>query len=139
VVLFLPGDQFLSGALEFDPTLIDRAISRKILLTTPASLIALLKAAAYGWRQESVSKNADVIASLGRDLHDRVATFAEHIESIGTGLKSALTNYNKAVGSYEGALLPGARKLAELGAKGAKTLPTPAPLEIAPREVTKRA
>jgi DNA recombination protein RmuC len=139
VVLFLPGDQFLSGALEFDPTLIDRAINRKILLTTPASLIALLKAAAYGWRQESVSKNAETIATLGRDLYDRVATFAEHVESIGGGLKTALTNYNRAVGSYEGALLPGARKLAELGAKGAKELPTPPPIEIAPREVTKRS
>jgi DNA recombination protein RmuC len=138
VVLFLPGDQFLSGALESDPTLIDRAINRKILLTTPASLIALLKAAAYGWRQESVSKNAETIASIGRDLHDRVATFGDHIESIGTGLKSALTNYNKAVGSYESALLPGARKFVELGAKGTKELPSPAPIEIAPRELTKR-
>jgi DNA recombination protein RmuC len=139
VVLFLPGDQFLSGALQADPTLIDRAIARRILLTTPASLIALLKAAAYGWRQEAVSKNAEAIAALGRELHDRVSNFAEHLDNIGSGLKSALGNYNKAVGSYEGALLPGARKLAELGAKGAKELPSPAPLEIAPREVTKRS
>ena len=139
VVLFLPGDQFLSGALQSDPTLIDRAIARKILLTTPASLIALLKAAAYGWRQEAVSKNAEVIASLGRELHDRVATFAEHLENVGSGLKATLAHYNRAVGSYEGALLPGARKLAELGAKGAKELPAPAPLEIAPREITKRS
>ena len=139
VVLFLPGDQFLSGALQSDPTLIDRAISRRILLTTPASLIALLKAAAYGWRQEAVSKNAEAIAALGRELHDRVATFAEHIDNLGSGLKSALGHYNKAVGSYEGTLLPGARKLAELGAKGAKDLPAPGPIEIAPRELTKRS
>ena len=139
VVLFLPGDQFLSGALQSDPTLIDRAISRRILLTTPASLIALLKAAAYGWRQEAVSKNADAIAALGRELHDRVATFAEHIENVGTGLKSALGHYNKAVGSYESALLPGARKLAELGAKGAKELPAPDKIEIERREITKRS
>ncbi|MDB6170234.1 MAG: hypothetical protein JWM88_3098 [Verrucomicrobia bacterium] len=139
VVLFLPGDQFLSGALESDPTIIDRAINRKILLTTPASLIALLKAAAYGWRQESVSKNAEVIAAIGRDLHDRVATFGDHLESIGTGLKSALTNYNKAVGSYESALLPGARKFVELGAKGAKEISSPPPVEIAPRDLIKRS
>ncbi len=139
VVLFLPGDQFLSGALQSDPTLIDRAISRRILLTTPASLIALLKAAAYGWRQEAVSKNAETIATLGRELYDRVATFAEHIENVGSGLKSALGHYNKAVGSYEGTLLPGARKLAELGAKGAKDLPAPGPIEIAPRDITKRS
>ncbi len=138
VVLFLPGDQFLSGALQSDPTLIDRAITKKVLLATPATLIALLKAAAYGWRQESVSKNAEAIAALGRELHDRVATFAEHIENVGTGLKSALTHYNKAVGSYESSLLPGARKLSELGAKGAKELPAIIPLEIAPRDVAKR-
>jgi len=110
VVLFLPGDQFLAGALQADPTLIDRGISKKVLLATPATLIALLKAAAYGWRQESVSKNAEEIARIGRELFDRISTFGEHLENVGTGLKSALGNYNKAVGSYEGTLLPGARK-----------------------------
>ena len=139
VVLFLPGDQFLSGALQADPTLIDRAIGKKVLLATPATLIALLKAAAWGWRQESVSKNAEAIADLGRELHDRVATFAEHIENIGKGLKSALGHYNKAVGSYGSSLLPGARKLAELGAKGAKDLPAPDPLEVVPREIVKKS
>ncbi len=138
VVLFLPGDQFLAGALQADPTLIDRGISKKVLLATPATLIALLKAAAYGWRQESVSKNAEEIARIGRELFDRISTFGEHLENVGTGLKSALGNYNKAVGSYEGTLLPGARKFIELGAKGAKELPEPAPVEIAPREVAKR-
>jgi DNA recombination protein RmuC len=139
VVLFLPGDQFLSGALQSDPTLIDRAIGKKVLLATPATLIALLKAAAYGWRQESVSKNAEAIADLGRELHDRVATFAEHIENVGSGLKSALGHYNKAVGSYGSTLLPGARKLAELGAKGTKELPAPDPIEVVPREIVKKS
>jgi DNA recombination protein RmuC len=134
VVLFLPGDQFLSGALQADPTLI-----KKVLLATPATLIALLKAAAYGWRQESVSKNAEAIATLGRELHDRIATFAEHIENVGAGLKSALGHYNRAVGSYEAALLPGARKFVELGAKGAKELPEPARLDVAPRDVVKKS
>ena len=138
VVLFLPGDHFLTAALQADNSLMDRALSRRVLLATPTTLIALLKAAAYGWRQESVSKNADAIAALGRELHDRVATFAEHIENVGSGLKSALGHYNRAVGSYESTLLPGARKLAELGAKGAKELPEPPPLEIAPRDLVKR-
>ena len=138
VVLFLPGDHFLTAALQADNTLMDRALSRRVLLATPTTLIALLKAAAYGWRQESVSKNADAIAALGRELHDRVATFAEHLENVGAGLKSALGHYNKAVGSYESTLLPGARKLAELGAKGAKQLPDPPPLEIAPRDVVRK-
>ena len=139
VVLFLPGDQFLSGALQADPTLIDRAIARKVLLATPASLIALLKAAAYGWRQESVSKNAEAIADLGRQLYDRIANFAEHLDKVGRGLESASKSYNSAVGSFETTLLPGARKFNELGAKGTKELPAPSAVETAPREVSKRA
>jgi DNA recombination protein RmuC len=138
VVLFLPGDQFLAGALQADPTLIERAIGKKVLLATPASLIALLKAAAYGWRQEAVSKNAEAIADLGRQLYDRITVLAEHFQGVGRGLESANRAYNAAVGSFEGSLLPGARKLAELGAKGAKELSEIKPVEIAPREVTKR-
>lgn len=138
VVLFLPGDQFLSGALQADPTLIDRAIGKKVLLATPATLIALLKATAYGWRQESVSKNAEEIAALGRTLYDRVAGFADHLDKIGRGLETANKSYNSAVGAFEGTLLPGARKFVELGAKGIKELPEPGPVETTPREITKR-
>ncbi len=139
VVLFLPGDQFLSGALQAEPTLIDRGIAKKVLLATPATLIALLKAAAYGWRQEAVSKNAEEISRLGRELHDRVATFAEHLEKVGKGLDAATRSYNAAVGSFEQTVLPGARKFNELGAKGAKALPEPGPVETAAREITRRA
>ncbi|MDB6113743.1 MAG: rmuC [Lacunisphaera sp.] len=139
VVLFLPGDQFLSGALQSDPTLIDRAIAKKVLLATPATLIALLKAAAYGWRQESVSKNAEEIADLGRALYDRISGFADHLDKVGRGLESASKSYNSAVGAFEGTLLPGARKFVELGAKGAKELPAPSHAETTPRDVLKRA
>lgn len=138
VVLFLPGDQFLAGALQAEPTLIDRGIAKRVLLATPATLIALLKAAAYGWRQEAVSKNAEEISRLGRELHDRVATFAEHLDKVGKGLESATRSYNAAVGSFEQSLLPGARKFSELGAKGAKALPEPTPVETAAREITRR-
>jgi len=138
-VLFLPGDQFLSGALQAEPTLIDRGIARKVLLATPATLIALLKAAAYGWRQEAVSRNAEEISRLGRELHDRVATFAEHLEKVGKGLDAATRSYNAAIGSFEQTVLPGARKFNELGAKGAKALPEPGPIETAVREVAKRS
>ena len=138
VVLFLPGDHFLTAALQTDRTLMDRALSRRVLLATPTTLIALLKAASYGWRQEAVSRNAEAIALLGRELHDRVATFAEHLDNVGAGLKSVLGHYNKAVGSYESTLIPGARKLAELGAKGAKDLPLPAQIDMAPRDLNKR-
>lgn len=139
VVLFLPGDQFLAGALQSDPTLIDRAIARKVLLATPATLIALLKAAAYGWRQEDVSKNAQVIADLGRVLYDRIANFAENLDKVGRGLETASKAYNSAVGSFEQTLLPGARKFSELGAKGTKDLADPSPVETTPRDVLKRA
>ncbi|MBL9215817.1 MAG: DNA recombination protein RmuC [Opitutaceae bacterium] len=139
VVLFLPGDQFLAGALQGDPGLVDRAIAKKVLLATPASLIALLKAAAYGWRQEAVARNADAIAELGRQLHDRIAGFADNLDKVGRGLDSATKGYNAAVGSFEQTVLPGARKFTELGAKGAKELAAPAAVEITPREVLKRA
>ena len=139
VVLFLPGDQFLSGALQGDPTLIDRAIAKKVLLATPATLIALLKATAYGWRQEDVSRNAQIIADLGRALYDRIAGFADNLDKVGRGLETASKAYNSAVGSFEQTLLPGARKFSELGAKGVKDLPEPAPVETTPRDIIKRA
>lgn len=137
VVLFLPGDQFLGAALHADSTLMDRALSRRVLLATPSTLIALLKAAAYGWRQESVSKNAEEISQLGRQLHDRIATFTENLEKIGRGLDSAVKGFNSAVGSFEGMLIPGARKFAELGAPGAKRVESLNPVETAVRDVFK--
>ena len=139
VVLFLPGDQFLAGALQADPTLIERAIGKKVLLATPASLIALLKAASYGWRQEAVSKNAEEIANQGRQLYDRIAIYLDHFDKVGHALEAATKSYNAAVGSLESGLIPGARKLSELGAKGAKNLPEIGPIELAPRDLTKRA
>jgi DNA recombination protein RmuC len=138
VVLFLPGDHFLTAALQADNQLLDRALARRVLLATPTTLIALLKAAAYGWRQESVSKNADEISALGRTLYDRVAGFADNLDKIGRGLDTALKGYNTAVGSFEGMLLPGARKLAELGARGAKELTSPGTVDVAPRDVVRR-
>jgi DNA recombination protein RmuC len=139
VVLFLPGDQFLSAALQADASLFDRAIARKVVLATPATLIALLKVVSYGWRQEDVSRNAQVIADLGRALYDRVAGFADNLDKVGRGLESASKAYNSAVGSFEQTLLPGARKFAELGAKGTKDLTDPTPTETTPRDVLKRA
>ncbi|QYM77862.1 DNA recombination protein RmuC [Horticoccus luteus] len=138
VVLFLPGDHFLTAALQTDRTLMDRALTRRVLLATPTTLIALLKAAAYGWRQEAISKNADEISALGRQLYDRVATFADNLDKVGRGLDTAIKGYNAAVGSFEQTLLPGARKFAELGARGAKELSPAAPVETAVRDVVKK-
>jgi DNA recombination protein RmuC len=139
VVLFLPGDHFLTAALQADPTLMDRALGRRVLLATPTTLIALLKAAAYGWRQESVSKNAEEISSLGRALYDRVAIFADSLSRMGGGLEAAVKGYNAAVGSFEQTLLPGARRFAELGAKGAKDLEAPPAVDSGVRAVVKKA
>ncbi|HET7535257.1 MAG TPA: DNA recombination protein RmuC, partial [Candidatus Didemnitutus sp.] len=139
VVLFLPGDQFLAAALQADPSLFDRAIARKVVLATPATLIALLKVVSYGWRQEDVSRNAQVIADLGRALYDRIANFADNLDKVGRSLETASKAYNSAVGSFEQTLLPGARKFSELGAKGAKELAEPAAVETQPRDVLKRA
>ena len=138
VVLFLPGDHFLTAALQSDNSLLDRALARRVLLATPTTLIALLKAAAYGWRQEAVSRNADEISTLGRALYDRVAVFADNLEKVGRGLDAAVKSYNSAVGSFEATLIPGARKLADLGARGAKQLESPEPVDTAAREVLKR-
>jgi DNA recombination protein RmuC len=139
VVLFLPGDHFLTAALQSDNLLLDRALSRRVLLATPTTLIALLKAAAYGWRQDAVSRNADEISALGRTLYDRVAGFADMLEKVGRELDAAVKGYNVAVGSFEGMLLPGARKLAELGARGSKDLSPPATLDTASRNVVRRS
>jgi DNA recombination protein RmuC len=139
VVLFVPGDHFLTAALQADSSLLERAISRKVLLATPTTLIALLKAAAYGWRQESVSKNAEEISALGRQLYDRVTGFADHLEKMGRGLEAAVKGYNAAVGSFETTVLPGARRFAELGAKGAKDLTLPGGVETGVREIFKKS
>jgi len=139
VVLFLPGDSFLSAAIESDPGIMDRAINQKVLLATPMTLVALLKAVAYGWRQEAVSRSAEDVSRLGRELYDRMATFAEHLAGAGKGLETAVKGFNRAIGSFEQTLVPGARKFEELGAKGAKDLEEPEHIEIEVREVVKKS
>ena len=139
VVLFLPGEHFLSAALQADKLLLDRAVSRKVLLATPTTLIALLKAAAYGWSSHSLSKNAEEICSAGRILYDRIVVFSDFLQKIGRGLDLAVDSYNKAVGSYEHMLLPGGKKLAELGARGSKQLPEPKAIVTQTRDVVHKA
>lgn len=138
VVLFLPGDQFLAGALSADPGLLERAITKKVLLATPATLIALLKAAAYGWRQEKAAKNAEEISTQARELYDRVTGFAEHLAKVAPALENAAKAYNQAVGTFESRVLPSGRRLEDLGAKGNKDLPASIPMiETAPRELSR--
>lgn len=138
VVLFLPGDHFLTAALQADPTLLERALARRVLLATPTTLIALLKAAAYGWRHEALSQNAEEISAEARRLYERIKKFAEHLDKVGRGLEAANRGFNQAVGSFESTLLPSARRFEELGARGGDALELPTSVETAPRDVTKR-
>ena len=133
VVLFVPGDHFLSAALEQDNGLLEFSLSNKVVLATPTSLIALLRAVAFGWRQESVTRNAEQIQSLGEELHSRMLTFVEHLSKIGTSLGTSVDHYNRAVGSLERSVLPGARKFTELGIESRKQIESADPIEKAPR------
>jgi len=133
VILFIPGDQFLSAALEDDPELIEYALSRQIILATPTSFVALLKAVAYGWRQNSLAENAQEIRKLAEDLYDRLATFVSHMNKVGRQLASSVESYNRAVGSLERKVLPGARKFVELGVQKKKTIEKIEMLDPVPR------
>ena len=136
VVLFIPGDQFLGAALETDPTLLDEALRQKVILATPTSFIALLKAVAYGWRQLALADNADKIRELAEALHHRLATFTGHLAAVGRQLGGSVDAYNRAVGSLERNVLPGARKFTELGVQQRQPLPEAPPVESAARTAT---
>ncbi|TLY24329.1 MAG: DNA recombination protein RmuC, partial [Nitrospirae bacterium] len=135
VVLFLPGEQFLGAALEYDRTIIEEGFAKKVVIATPTTLIALLRAVAYGWRQEQLAENAQVISALGKDLFERMAVLAEHLAEVGAALNKGVTAYNKAVGSLEARVLPSARRFKDLGVGSEKDIPKLESLEQAPRPV----
>ena len=133
VILFIPGDQFLSAALNEDPDLIESALAQQIILATPTSFVALLKAVAYGWRQLALADNAQEIRVLAEDLYGRLATFVAHMNKVGRQLGSSVESYNRAVGSLERKVLPGARKFVELGIHTKKKLEKTETLDPVPR------
>ncbi len=133
VILFIPGDQFLSAALGEEPDLIEYALSKQIILATPTSFVALLKAVAYGWRQLSLAENAKEIRVLAEDLYGRLTTFITHMNKVGRQLGSSVESYNKAIGSLERSVLPGARKFVELGVHPKKEMEKLESLEPVPR------
>jgi len=115
VVLFLPGDQFLSAALQENPGLLDDSLRQNVMLATPTSLVALLKAVSYGWKQTLLADNAAEIRRLGEDLYKRLSVFGEHLGKLGKSLGNSVESFNKAVGSLEQQVLPAARRFPELG------------------------
>lgn len=139
VILFIPGDQFLSAALNERPQLIDEALRQKIILATPTSFVALLKAVAYGWRQLALADNAEEIRELAVDLYDRLGVFGTHMNRIGRQLGGTVKAFNQAVGSLERNVLPGARKFTELGIQGKKPLENVDAIESLTREADEPA
>lgn len=134
VVLFLPGEMFFSAALEKDPTLIEIGSDQKVLIASPTTLIALLRAAAYGWQQEALTRNAQQISALGKELYDRLAILGGHFEKLGTQLGKAVTTYNAALGSLESRVLVTARKFRDCGiSEGSTPLNDMSPVDQSPR------
>ena len=125
----MPGETFFTEALAHDPDLIEWGVSQHVILTTPATLIALLHAVAYGWRQEKVSENAKEISALGQELYKRLCDMGGHISKLGGSLNQSVNNFNRMVGSLESRVFPSARKFKQLDGTGAVELENIQPIE----------
>jgi len=135
VVLFIPGESFLSFAVEMDPALIEDGIQKKVIISTPTTFIALLRAIAYGWRQEQITKNAQEISVLGRELYERISTMAKYFDDMGRALEKSILSYNRMVGSLEARVLPSVRKFRELGVAGGGEIPPLEQIDQTPRDL----
>ena len=135
VVMFVPGEAFLSAALESDPSLLEYAADRKVVPASPTTLIALLRTVALGWTEQAVSDQAREIHRVGRELHDRLGTMAGHLDKVGRSLAGAVTSYNAAVGSLEGRVLVSARRFTDLEV-GGEEIESPRLVELVPRTPT---
>ena len=133
VVLYLPGDHFLAAALEHDPTLIEDGFARRVILATPTTLVALLHAVAYGWRQEQLGEHAQQAGRLGKELYERMAVLAEHLSDVGQALGKSVQSYNKAMSSLESRVFPAARRFKELGVTSDKDVVRLDTLDVIPR------
>jgi len=136
VVLFIPGETFLSAALESDSALIEDGVNQQVIIATPTTLIALLRAVAYGWRQETIAESAKAISEDARDLYNRLAKLTDHFAKVGRGLESAVRSYNETIGSLESRVFPSARRFKEHGVAPAAELTPLKPVDHAIRPVT---
>jgi DNA recombination protein RmuC len=137
VVMYIPGEHFLSAALEQDPDLWEKAHKDRVLLATPTNLVAIARTVASMWKQEKLAKAAEEIAGLGKELHSRLATMAEHVKRMGSNLATANAAYNQMVGSFESQVFTQARRFETLGAGSAKEIASPPVIEASPRPLTK--
>jgi DNA recombination protein RmuC len=137
VVAFIPGDQLLAAAFEADPTLQEHAMANGVLLTTPVTLIALLRTVALGWQQETLAENARAVQSLGAELYERLRTMTGHLQNLGRSLTTSVDGYNKAIASLETRVLVSARKFPSLGVIGSDSaeITQLSPVEAAPRHL----
>jgi DNA recombination protein RmuC len=136
VVMFVPGEPFFVAAMERDPSLFEQALRQKVMVATPMTFIALVKAIAYGWQQENVTRNAQAVAELARELYERIKTFGEHVAILGSAIRQSVERYNRAVGSLEGRVLPCARRFEALGVVPVGTaMPELMQVEVEPRQV----
>ena len=133
VIMFLPGETFFSTALQYDPGLIEFGVERRVVPASPTTLIALLRAVSYGWQQEQVSRGAETVRLLGRELYDRLRVFGTHLEEMRRGLEKAVDGYNRGVGSLEQSVLPQARRFRDLGAASSTPIPALDPIELSLR------
>jgi DNA recombination protein RmuC len=137
VIMFLPLEPLMSAAFEQDADLFDYAAGLRVIPATPLTLLALLRTIASGWRQQQVTRNAEEIQQIGRELYERLAKMVEHLEDVGRHLSEAGESYNSFVGSLEHKVLPGARRFKELGVSSSKDVPQPEPVRLTLRAVTK--
>jgi DNA recombination protein RmuC len=133
VVLFLPGDHFLTAALEIKPELVEEAVERHVLIATPVTLISVLKGIAYGWNQAQLAENAIEIREIACQLHERLQTVWQHYADTGRQLEKTVSSYNKSVGSWDTRLMPAVRRMQELGVKADVAEPDLEPIDILPR------
>ena len=136
VVLFIPGESFFSAALERDPEIIEYGISRNVIIATPTTLIAMLKAVAYGWRQEQIADNARKISELGQQLYERISQMSGHLDEMRKGLDKAVISYNRSVGSLESRVLVSARRFNELGVSSSKKIIELKPVDSNPKQLS---